>query len=211
MSFRVSRAFIVERWRTTPSVSFRVSRAFIVEWWRTKPSVSFRVSRAFIVERWRTTPSVSFRVSRAFIVERWRTTPSVSFRVSRAFIVERWRTTPSVSFRVSRGFIVERWRTTPSVSFRVSRVLKHLLSSTHINTCHHVAIVDCTHVGSATASLKDLATVAPENCTNQTADVLVGDQLQPPSRTWQQFPRRENHIASRTEWLIGSAYNNKQV
>ena len=42
-----------------------------------------------------------------------------------------------------------------------------------------VAIVDCTHVGSATASFKDLVTVAQEN-SNQTADVLVDDEFQPP-------------------------------
>ena len=48
------------------------------------------------------------------------------------------------------------------------------------NTCHGlVAIVDGTHVGSATESFKDLVRVAQEN-TNQTADVLVEDQQQPP-------------------------------
>ena len=40
-----------------------------------------------------------------------------------------------------------------------------------------VAFVDCTLVGSATGSLKDLRTVSQENTTNQTADVLVEDQL----------------------------------
>ena len=41
-----------------------------------------------------------------------------------------------------------------------------------------VAIVDCTHVGSATTSFKDLVTVAQVNSSNQIADALVEDQLQ---------------------------------
>ena len=47
-----------------------------------------------------------------------------------------------------------------------------------------VAVVAYAHVGSAIASFKDLVTVAQENTTNQTAnqttDVLVEDQLEPP-------------------------------
>ena len=36
-----------------------------------------------------------------------------------------------------------------------------------------IAVVDCTHVESATAFFKEVVTVAQENSTNQTADVLV--------------------------------------
>ena len=43
-----------------------------------------------------------------------------------------------------------------------------------------VAIVDYAHVGAATASFEDLVTVPKENSTNQTADILVEDQLQSP-------------------------------
>ena len=43
-----------------------------------------------------------------------------------------------------------------------------------------IVAIDCTHVGSAATSLKDLVTLAHVNSTNQTADVLVEDQLQPP-------------------------------
>ena len=46
------------------------------------------------------------------------------------------------------------------------------LSSTQISA-HLVAIVDCIHAGSA-------VTVAQDNSTNQTADGLVEDPLQPP-------------------------------
>ena len=35
-----------------------------------------------------------------------------------------------------------------------------------------LVVIDCTHVGSATASFKDLVTVAHGNSTNQTANVL---------------------------------------
>ena len=45
---------------------------------------------------------------------------------------------------------------------------------------YRVDIVDCVHVRSATASLKGLVTVALENSTNQTADILIADQLQAP-------------------------------
>ena len=44
----------------------------------------------------------------------------------------------------------------------------------------HVAIADDTHEESATASTKDLITVAQDNFTNETAGVLVEYQLQPP-------------------------------
>ena len=64
--------------------------------------------------------------------------------------------------------MVEWWRTTPSQN------------STKSNLICHVAIVDCTHVRSASASFKDLLTVAQENSTNPTANVLVEDQLQSP-------------------------------
>ena len=47
-----------------------------------------------------------------------------------------------------------------------------------------VAFVNCSHVGSATASFKGLITVAQENFTNETAGVLVQDQLQPASLGW---------------------------
>ena len=40
-----------------------------------------------------------------------------------------------------------------------------------------VAVVDCTHAGAATASFRDLVTVAQENSTNQTADILLTVQL----------------------------------
>ena len=53
--------------------------------------------------------------------------------------------------------------------------------------CHHVVgiyyillLLLIAPVGSAIASFKELVTVAQENSTNQTADVLVEDQLQPP-------------------------------
>ena len=66
------------------------------------------------------------------------------------------------------------------------RVFKHFnltcllfLYTIHITTPCLVTIVDCTHVGSATASFKDLVRFAQENSTNQ-ADVLVEDQLQLP-------------------------------
>ena len=39
---------------------------------------------------------------------------------------------------------------------------------------YHVAIVDCTQVGSATVSLKDYVTVAQGNSTNQTAELSMG-------------------------------------
>ena len=51
-----------------------------------------------------------------------------------------------------------------------------------------VAIVDCTHVRSATASFKDLVIVAQENSTNQTADVLVEDQPHPSLDLVTSFP-----------------------
>ena len=41
------------------------------------------------------------------------------------------------------------------------------------------AIVDDVYIGSASAPFNDLVTVAQENSTNQTADVLVENQLQP--------------------------------
>ena len=43
-------------------------------------------------------------------------------------------------------------------------------------TLSFVAIGDCTHIGSATTSFKDLVTVAQENTT---ADSLIENQLQP--------------------------------
>ena len=53
-----------------------------------------------------------------------------------------------------------------------------------LNRYQHIhyllAIVDYTLVGSATASFKDLVTVTQENYTNQTADILVEDQIRPP-------------------------------
>ena len=71
--------------------------------------------------------------------------------------------------------LAEWWRSTPSVSFRVSRALKHFPNLLFTVVGHYtyplilylVAIVDCTHVGSATASFKDLVTIAQENVTNQ--------------------------------------------
>ena len=53
-----------------------------------------------------------------------------------------------------------------------------MLSITEISTKKLLLI--CHVQESATASSKDLLTVAQENSTNQTGDVLVEDQLQPP-------------------------------
>ena len=46
------------------------------------------------------------------------------------------------------------------------------------NIPYLVAIVDCTHVGSATVSIQGLGNIAQENSFNQTADVLVRYQVQ---------------------------------
>ena len=74
-----------------------------------------------------------------------------------------------------------------------------------------VAIVDCTHVGSATASFKDLVTVAQENTTNQAAAVLMEDQLQPPLDLVKEFPRSENSTNQTTYILqVQSLPNLKQ-
>ena len=53
-----------------------------------------------------------------------------------------------------------------------------------------VANVDCTHVGAATASLKDLVAVARENSSNQTAVVMVENQ---------QFTKARTQLNSRSE------------
>ena len=70
-------------------------------------------------------------------------------------------------------------------------------------TYQHIATVasgDGTHVGSATASFKDLVTDVQENSANQTADVLVEDQLQAPLDVMTVRKEREVHKPnSRTE------------
>ena len=50
-----------------------------------------------------------------------------------------------------------------------------LFLQTNQNISYLVAIVDCTRVGSATASFEDLVTLTGEHCSN-----LIEDQLQPP-------------------------------
>ena len=65
------------------------------------------------------------------------------------------------------------------VQFRASgypaRAFKHCYTLHISDMPCLVAIVDLTHLGSATSSSKDLATVAQDNSTNQTADVLAED------------------------------------
>ena len=99
-------------------------------------------------------------------------------------------------FVVFLYIIVEWWRTTEFYKVQLRALL--LLDTTHITTCHvmllllsvpmytplsttqklaHtilVAIVSRTHAGLAIAAFKDLVTVAQENSTNQTADMLFG-------------------------------------
>ena len=53
----------------------------------------------------------------------------------------------------------------------------HVVLCTNQHMPYLDAAVDCTHVGSAIGSFKDLVRVAQENSTNQTADVLLEDQL----------------------------------
>ena len=62
-----------------------------------------------------------------------------------------------------------------------------------------VAIGDCAHVGSASAFFKDLVTVAQNNSTNQTSDILVENQLQPPLALVTVSKERELKPNSRTE------------
>ena len=57
------------------------------------------------------------------------------------------------------------------------------------NIPHHVAIVDCTHIGSATASAEDLVTLEE----NTTEDILVEDQLLPPLNMAMVDQERELH------------------
>ena len=62
-----------------------------------------------------------------------------------------------------------------------------------------VAIVDCTHIISATASFKDLVTVYWRTAPT-TGDALVTDQLQPPMDLVTVFLQQELHkLNSRTE------------
>ena len=69
-----------------------------------------------------------------------------------------------------------------------------------------VAIIDSTH-GSATVSFKNLVTVGQENFTNQTADVLVEDQLQPLSGLVKGSPKRVLHNPNSRAKDIHSVYN----
>ena len=62
----------------------------------------------------------------------------------------------------------------------------------------HAAIVGRTHGGSAASSFSDLLTLAQENTTNQTADVLVEATTH---ETWQQ--ERENSTNKREELTKG--------
>ena len=78
---------------------------------------------------------------------------------------------------------------TPFKSLFHCCLLRVQTNSTYCTKQHISYCWQCPH-REATASFKDLATVAQENSTNQTSDVLVEDQLQPPSRTWQQLHRR---------------------
>ena len=65
--------------------------------------------------------------------------------------------------------------------FSIGSVLLGCIQCCPLHKCQYIAsIVDCTLVRSAIASFKDLATVALENSTNQTADVFLEDQRQPP-------------------------------
>ena len=75
-----------------------------------------------------------------------------------------------------------------SMSSSVHYIYRHMPCLVAIIGCTHVdhiinytkymsfldAIVDYAHAGSATASFKDLITVAQENTASQTEDVLVG-------------------------------------
>ena len=63
-----------------------------------------------------------------------------------------------------------------------------------------VAIADCTHVVSAIVYFKDLIIILQDNTTNQTADVLLEDQLKPPLDLVTGSQEREVHESnSRTE------------
>ena len=68
-----------------------------------------------------------------------------------------------------------------------------LSTTKYHNIPYIVAIVDCTHVGPAIASFKDSCNNAQENTTNQTADVLVKDQLQSPLDSERVGQERELH------------------
>ena len=61
-----------------------------------------------------------------------------------------------------------------------------------------VAIFDWTHVGSGTAFINDLVTVAQENSMKQTTEVLVEGQLQPPSRSRNSCTGEFHEIKSRS-------------
>ena len=78
-----------------------------------------------------------------------------------------------------RYIIVEQWRSTSRQNSAKSNSELHWCCTLHISAHATSPVVDCTHVGSAPANLKDLVRVAQENSTNQTADILVEDQLQP--------------------------------
>ena len=76
------------------------------------------------------------------------------------------------------------------------------MDTTYQHIPYLVAIVDSTHVRSAATSFKNLLIVVQENSTNQT-DVLVDEQLQPPSDLVTVIQEQELHKPnSRTEWLI---------
>ena len=62
-----------------------------------------------------------------------------------------------------------------------------------------IVVIDCTHVGSASASFKDFMIVAKKLSTNQTADVLVENQLQPPLVLITVFQAGEHKPNSRNE------------
>ena len=71
-----------------------------------------------------------------------------------------------------------------------------------------VAIVNCTHVRSATASFKDFVKVTQENSTNQIAGILVKEQQQPPLDLVTVFQEQEVQTKQQNwEQVIVSAYN----
>ena len=71
-----------------------------------------------------------------------------------------------------------------------------LLTTTHFSICL-AAIADCTYVGLATVSFKDLLTVAQENSTYQTEVVLIY-QIQSPLDLVTIDQQRELHKLNRT-------------
>ena len=77
------------------------------------------------------------------------------------------------------------WRTAPNMIFRVSMAFKHLL------TYHHMPYIVADDDYPCRASFNKLGCSICENIANQTLDVLVADQLQPPSDLLTVFQGRE--------------------